>query len=842
MLSVPLRYVTPLEAPVRRGEPVSVGFPWPRGAVRDERCFRLIGPDGGERPLQTQVTDRWGDGSIRWCLFDLLADVDETKPEFRIEVGEPREVVVLPPPDWQEEAIQLIRNELSLVLSEDKVPLIVRSLSKVSGIIRNRCTIELVANSNIEITCIIDVYINSPTAKYQLTLRNVAAASHPGGTWDLGNAGSILIHGLQIKTGTALEQIFFSLDRGEEFETCTTTLDISQFASGGENWKSTNHITRKGMPCDYERGYLFNQSLGEHHAIGRKGNRATPVVIYGGEKCYRGFCMPEFWESFPKQVVADPRVLQIDLMPFEAELQGGEQKTHTFYIGFGKDNITDEPMVWCRSPLLCHADPEWYAASGAIPYLTPKSMDGNAAYLALVDQAIEGPDTFFHKREKIDEYGWRNFGDVYADHEAVRHTGPEAMVSHYNNQYDCVAGFAYQFFRSADPRWWELFIPCATHTADIDIYHTDGDKPAYNRGMFWHTYHYAAADTSTHRSYPKRLTQGPVDSLTSQMDKLGDTAGKLQSAYQVGGGPSASHCYSTGLMLAYFVTGNPIYRESVLDLAGHILRMEDPAGTPFRFLSREYTGLASDSQAGYHGPGRASGNAISVLLDGHRVSGEQKYLDMAERLIRRVSSPKQDLDTLDLLNAEERWFYTVHLQAVGKYLDHKRDLGQFDRNFMYARLTLLHYARWMAEHERPILDTPERLQYPTETWAAQEMRKVEVFQFAALQTSGAERDRFLDRAEWFFRYVERTLSAFPTKSLARPVVLMLSFGWSRAWWQSQPCVPEPESLVNVTPEECAEWRMFVPQKAIAIRRAKKIVVTGSIVFTVIMGWLIWYLL
>jgi len=47
---------------------------------------------------------------------------------------------------------------------------------------------------------------------------------------------------------------------------------------------------------------------------------------------------------------------------------------------------------------------------------------------------IEGEHTFERKREVIDEYGWRHFGDIYADHEAVRHTKPSPLVSHFNNQ------------------------------------------------------------------------------------------------------------------------------------------------------------------------------------------------------------------------------------------------------------------------------------------------------------------------------------------------------------------------------------------------------------------------
>ena len=106
----------------------------------------------------------------------------------------------------------------------------------------------------------------------------------------------------------------------------------------------------------------------------------------------------------------------------------------------------------------------------------------------------------------------------------------------------------------------------------------------------------------------------------------------------------------------------------------------------------------------------------------------------------------------NLLDAENRWFYTMFLQSLGRYLDYKAELGQLDRMYAYARASLLHYARWMAEHEYPYLDKPEILEYPTETWAAQDMRKSEVFKYAALHAEGEERARFLERADFFFRY------------------------------------------------------------------------------------------
>ena len=124
-------------------------------------------------------------------------------------------------------------------------------------------------------------------------------------------------------------------------------------------------------------------------------------------------------------------------------------------------------------------------------------------------------------------------------------------------------------------------------------------------------------------------------------------------------------------------------------------------------------------------------NSISVLLDGHRLTGEPKFLDKAEQLIRRCIHPADDVPKRNLLDVENRWFYTMFLQALGKYLDHKAERGDLDAVYAYARASLLHYARWMADHEVPTLSRPEILEYPNETWAAQDMRKCEVFQFAA---------------------------------------------------------------------------------------------------------------
>ncbi len=365
----------------------------------------------------------------------------------------------------------------------------------------------------------------------------------------------------------------------------------------------------------------------------------------------------------------------------------------------------------------------------------------------------------------------------------------QPLVSHYNNQYDAIAGFITRFMQTADERWWTLADDLASHVADIDLYHTTRDRAAYNGGYFWHTQHYQAAGTATHRAYSRR-------SGTS------------------GGGPCSEHNYTTGLMLHHFLTGSEKSRAAVIQLANWVIDMDDGRKSRFRWLDRRDTGLASATRdADFHGPGRGAGNSINALIDAHRLTGEPRYLEKADALIARCVHPDEDPAAIDPLDAENRWSYTVFLQALGKYLEHRADRELMDDRFEYARAALLRYATWMVAHERPYLETPERLEFPTETWAAQDLRKAAVLEFAARYTQDdIARRGLLAKAGGLVDYAIGTLLQSPTGRLTRPLILQLAYGFQRPMADDAVSVRIPIALTRLAREPFTPLRQRLTRK------------------------------
>lgn len=808
--------------------PLTHGVDLPGGLVADAGRLSLLDASGLPLAAQFEPLAWWPDGSVRWMLMDtLVRNLQPGWTELPLliddrELPVPATTLLSPdarasdPCSMQEEqdGLRVCRGGASVRLAFPLVthrgrrlqPRIEESVWETRGPVRWAVRMEgcFPGMSGLRFTARLHSYFPTGLLKLEVRIHNSRRARHRGGLWDLGDAGAVRFRSFDVEIvpcdAGSDPSVIWRAESGLPFQADHSgSVRLYQDSSGRPNWDSQNHVNADGrVPCRF-RGYRVTASDGESAGL-----TAQPVFQLASEQQAVTVCLPDFWQQFPKTMESSDGRIRVGLFPKEwddcFELQGGEQKTHTLWLSLedhqagDSDRVTAESsftsagiLDWVANPPQVVLPREWHIETQALPAFTPEDCCANGVLAEYVTAAVSGDQSLLARRDVIDEYGWRNFGDVWADHEQAECGMHEPVISHYNNQFDVVFGALLQRARTGDPGWTELLDPLARHVIDIDIYHTDEDRLAYNGGLFWHTDHHRQAATCTHRTY----------SAASQRDG---------QAY--GGGPSDEHLYTTGLLHWYWMTGNRDAHDAVRSLADWVIQADDGAGTVLGLIDDGPTGLASaTAEADYHGPGRGAGNSVSALVDGWLLSADRRYLDHAEQLIRRVVHPRDDIESLNLLDVERRWSYTVFLSALSKYLDAKAEAGERDDTYWYAAASLAHYGRWMLDHELPYFDQREKLEFPTETWAAQDLRKANVMRLAAKYCREPDRRRLISRGEEIADRAWQDLAGFESRFSARSLALVLTEGARDCWLRQSP--PEP---VEVPEREFPSREPFVTQK------------------------------
>lgn len=780
----------------RWNEPVRFSVPVKRGALFDSNGLRLLDNDGKSLPLQTSVLMRWPDTSVKWlqiytaldlgagsteCLRGTAVDgpaataghdmpltrgaggwmVDPGTAAFQAYDHGSTLFRVLRPAVNAENGGDLVglrllsgdgsshAGEIAVAKVEEHGAL--RTVLRFDGSFPTAGT-----RLPLQFSARVGFFSGRGDIAIDVSVANPRAARHPANLWDLGDRNACRFRELAVTLAFAEDVAACTWQgRPDDAPRVESRLPwcIYQDSSGGSNWNSPNHIDAAGKAAVRFRGY--RTFAGSADVPDCEGFRAQPIVKASADTYSCAVSIADFWQNFPTAIRIDGSSMTLALFPREAagphELQAGERKRHLLWIAAH----ADDPMTRIRSllsPIQVNPDRSAVRESGTIPYLA--DIPENSDRRQYVDEIISGNDSFFAKREIIDEFGWRNFGDLYADHESVGRAADRPLVSHYNNQYDFIFGACVHYWRTGDDRWRQLMVELSRHVVDIDIYHTQEDRPAYNGGLFWHTDHHCDAATATHRTFSRA---------------------NYRAGY--GGGPSNEHNYTTGLLHYFLFSGDRAAHEAVLKLADWVIAMDDGSRTLYSIVNARPTGLASRTvSSDYHGPGRGAGNSINALLDAYALSGVRRYMSKAEELLLRCIHPADDIGSLNLDRPEHRWSYLVFLQVLGKYLDAKGEMGEFDYFFHYARASLLHYSDWMLQNECPYKEVLDRVELPTETWPAQDIRKCHIMHLAARHCCDNRQSAFTDKATYFHDRCIDDLLSFESAGFTRPRVIIAVYG------------------------------------------------------------------
>lgn len=773
----------------RHGRPLSryirFGFPLPKGQHFDHRALVVADDAGQWIPHSLLVTARWPDNSIQWllvrCWIDIAAnesvslllqrnrDVSRPVQEVDIRTITVTEHETTLQVDAAGQSFAINTDQTSFETQNETVTMAVRaSGEEFIGTIENidysriedktdsiavemtvRGHFKLANNRRLNFRHEVTVSDEGRHLGGRVMLHNPAAARHVGGTWDLGDPNSIMIERFALDVTSAGDGFAGGTIVLEEDDSPTVwseSMSITQCASGGAHWNSPVHVDLNNRVPLSESGYVLEIDGQE-----QRGNRPNPVITLNSQRQVH-LRLAEFWQRFPNRIVVTADTLNVELLPLSTdahELQPGERYTRSYEMRFddSAESLHATPQITLNAEHL---------RACRIPEIgEPSAIDPRL--MAIVNEGLSGENSFFAKREAIDEYGWRHFGELYADHETDGYDGKHLFVSHYNNQYDPLGGLLRQYLMTGQAGWMELADGLARHCVDIDIYHTLEDRPEYNGGLFWHTDHYVPAATATHRSYSR---QQPLDAYDGHVR---------------GGGPGGQHCYTTGLLLHYLLTGDEDSRDAVYGLRRWIQAVYEGSGTLVDValvVKNRHRPDLKDHLTGRYPLDRGVANYLHALLDCLALDQAPSTMAQAEWVIRNTIHPADNIDSRNLEDIEEHWFYVVFLQAVARYLRVKASFGSPDEHFVHARDALLHYADWMVANEAPYLDTPERLEFPNHTWTAQDLRKANVLFEAAFWSRDAT-DQYQAKAQEFVDYVATTLQNEPTRQYTRILSLLM---------------------------------------------------------------------
>ncbi len=347
---VALRVESPVDV---RDWPVTSGVPFPKGALGSARNVRLL--DG--KPLQTAVTARWPDGSVKWLLLDFRhtgRSADYTL-EFgpKISRDELKREATLP------DCGELILTDVAG--KEHRTSIAGLAIEDGGGLRRGLRAAGKIAESAFAWEARVHVYPGLPWARVLLTF------GHAESTNEFTTIRSLAwqLPGLTGPSRVVRQRT----DIGERFDGPVGAMFVRDF---WQNYPKDIEVGPNGTTL-----WLMPPLKADEYDLSNKKN-------HDWHKLY-------FWFDNGGYKVRQ-----------------GMTKTHEVWLGLDGSAPPLDRSLFAAAP------PRWYAASGAFGELTV--ADPKRAVVKDYDKKVsETLDSYLKDRDKIREYGMFNFGDWWGE-------------------------------------------------------------------------------------------------------------------------------------------------------------------------------------------------------------------------------------------------------------------------------------------------------------------------------------------------------------------------------------------------------------------------------------------
>jgi len=587
----------------RRAEIVAQGLPLPYGCLRDTAALRVT-DKGKAVPCQMRPIAHWPDGSVKVALVCFPVSVPaNAAASYDVEVGQdvletaaPTQVTVSVGSD----AITIRTGALTATVSTTRGTLVeqvsrgphtVKPVDEVwdLAIEDDSGRILRTAQASVSETTVVDrgplralvvrkgafTDADGTLIDFQLQLEATAGS-------DALNLDSIIINR---EDGAEVYLKRWSMDlqhNGPEQGRVWLDADRSQHANAGA---VLYQHTEKVLTWTGEEGPVSREQLRA------PGYTRLPGVAVG---------MRWFWQRFPQAIRFSDDGVRFDFIPQaldEADLptrwrdrmaemtdrytvggvgypqspgkiglfrlaRGEALSQQTRFVFDGRE--TSAPVDQAFAPLVAKLravpDPPYTADTRAFGVFHPRDPLRYPRYEASVDRLH---DSYIAKREGRREYGFENFGDDTFE------WGYGPSYTYWSgSEYDHHHGFAIQYLRARDTRWWELAEQQARMFRDVVVIHHAPEGSGLVGGPRHHN--------ATSVWMPSHEDQCWVADHTCS-------------------GPSAGHSWAEGLIDYWYLTGDPWTEEVVHQMADW------------------YCGIAENNRFGAGGQERGPGWALIAI-------------------------------------------------------------------------------------------------------------------------------------------------------------------------------------------------------------------------------------
>ncbi len=639
--------------------PVSVGVPFPKGALGSEDEIRLVDKRGAEVGLQARSLARWEDGSVRWALLDFQADgkheytaeygseVSRSVPGDRLEVSESETSVVVTTGPLRVE-FPKGRVVFPGVVWVKRTDGSYRKLSGPSAGVRltgadgsvygsGKPEAVVVEEAGSERVCV------RVEAVHRLRSRSLFH--------------SILRVHLFRGNGAIRVLHTFENDRVEEMFTCIRELSLrSDFKVGGALQGRVGRRRVEGLKAG---GVVLHQGLDNRYVVRRggaeiaRGRRAEGSVALRGDRGGVSLVVRDFWQNYPKGVAVDEKGITVGICPAldEADYpRGGELEDRLYYYLLDgvykfKAGVSRTHEMWFHIRSKGDA-PEGFAASVQRPPLYGMSLAAfnKSRALTRLPEKEKSPfppyetwvetvrGVYAEDREKSRAYGMLNYGDWFG----------ERVYNWGNMEYDTPWCFLQEYLRGGHSDFYTWAEEAARHLVDVDtVHHTDepdnlGSQYIHSVGHVGNYYpdgyreraifagRWSVSHTWVEGLFLYHLLTGDARALESAMQTSNLLVGNMLNDYDF------TNCRNCGwhlihLAAAYKATGRRVYLNAARTIVDRVLERQKPSGGWERLMVPGHC---------FCYPLRHMGNAgfmVGVLMAGLRrfyeATGEKRVRD-----------------------------------------------------------------------------------------------------------------------------------------------------------------------------------------------------------------------